>query len=866
MIKIIAPTIQHDIISKKLLKDSKVIVNTKLIPLQAFVNDIIKLEDNNYDKDIENVLINIKDELKILSPYINNESFIKTIKEFHTDMYLFNILLSDLKKDTVKDKDLKIILSAIYNITPPKIIQLEKLKNTISKDLLENVYISKQTLNSNYQKAIVSLLKDFGLKTFKEDKQQVSNVSLYYANNKRSEVEASAQMILKNNLKDATVIVLNKEYFTLVEQVYSRYNLKFDAIIPSLNNTFIINFIKTIKLIEHKDKESVNDFLSSNPFNLDNMSSLIKLNNLFNFDLDSLLAYEYVEINDKIVHQSNLDHYKDIAEKSLIPINQLKEIINKLNVADDNFTFLELVFNYFLETQTNKELRNLQSLLMNNKDKLKNTSNLSQSLEDLILNLKDSSLNINNIVVTDQFNHYYFNKKNVIILGGTANNYPLISQYTGVIDEEYLSDLNFISKTKRFNEQLLQQESIFNAENISIFYPLSSYSGKAIEPSFMLENFVQQYNVTAKRYPLLENDASEFKLYKLNKDLAQKLFFKDKILSGSISSFEQYNNCNYSYFLRSGLKLYPKEMPELSYGYIGSIIHAVMEEVVNRQIENKGFLSSSELRELVNNLSIPLKQLNPNDNKINLVINLLIKQLKDTLNHLKDIEADTYFRPIKSEAKFNYIINKNIKLHGFVDRVDKHQNAIRVIDFKSSNQSLSEKQFKQGLQLQLITYLLALSQEYNLEPAGAFYQTMRLANTNVIAGEAKKTKDMFYPLNTESINEKFLANNRLSGWHFKEAEDYYQTKNYVGGLRENKEGVAVLGKPKNFNTVATILESIYKDIYNNISEGIIDCVPINNPCTYCPFHSICLSKTTENHKEEIFKNQKLNEEINNEVD
>ena len=56
-------------------------------------------------------------------------------------------------------------------------------------------------------------------------------------------------------------------------------------------------------------------------------------------------------------------------------------------------------------------------------------------------------------------------------------------------------------------------------------------------------------------------------------------------------------------------------MPELSYGYIGSIIHEVMETVTNRQIENKPFLTDSELSHLINDLAIPLEQLNPKNGK-----------------------------------------------------------------------------------------------------------------------------------------------------------------------------------------------------------------------------------------------------------
>lgn len=866
MTKIIAPKVQHDIISKYLLEEETTIVDTQILPLNAFINELVPIEEDNYDKIFKLELEKVADELKLLSHYLDNSTFIKSIKDFHIDMYLYDIKLEDLNNNSVKDQDLKIIFTAIYDIIPKEIKILELLKKRLSNQSLKDVYISKQKLSSNYLVEVVKLLKSFGLQDFKEKEIETNKVELYYANNKRSEIEASAQMIVKNKLNSAQVIVLNNDYLPLIEQIYSRYNLDFNLVNPSSNKTFFINFIKIIKLIEDPSELSVKEFLSSNPFDFENISSLIKLNDLFSFDLNQLLAYKYIPIEDSIVHKSNLELYKEISKQALQPIENLKNILDEIKDLTNKFQLIEYFFNYFLNKEESNALKNLRQLLIRNKELLNTSSDVWPILERILLNDEINSVDIDKIVVTGIQDHYYFNKENVIILGASANNYPVIKKNSGVIDEKYLEKLDYPSKAKRFDKQLKDQESILQGENIYIFYPLSSYAGKAIEPSFSLINFAKKHQATPIRYDLVENDDSEYKTYQLDKLLAQKLFFKEDKLSGSISSFEQYNNCNYSYFLKSGLKLYPEELPDLSYAYIGSIIHKVMETVTNRSISHQDSLTTSELVDLVNKLAIPLEALNPNNEKTRIIKHLLIRQLNDVLGHLKNIELDTTFKPIKSEAEFFYTINNNINLKGYVDRTDQYLDTLRVIDFKSSNKSLSEKKFKQGLQLQLITYLLVMSDQYSLKPGGAFYHTMRINNTNVIAAEAKKTKEMYYPLTEETVKDKFLANNRLAGWHFTKPESYYSSNNYVGGLTENKSGLAVYGKPKNFDTVITILEKIYKDIYTNISEGIIDCVPIDNPCAFCKYHSICLSKTTQNYKEEIFKHQKLSEEINNEVD
>lgn len=868
MIKIIAPKVSHNIISRQLLKDQEVLKEVQILPLEAFISNLIPDQISTYSKDLLEVLSLLKGELSVLDFYLDNEDFIKSIKDFHIDMHLYNIDLSNLSEKTSKDQDLKLIYTKINHLIPPQIEKLKVLEKTLTSKDLKNVYLAFQPLNSNYKKAVIKLLKKFGLKTFEEKNYKPKAVHLYYANNMRSEVEASAQMILKEKLSQATIIALNNDYLPLVKQVYNRYNLDFSIITDSRNNSLFIQFIKTIKLLRDGSSDSVKEFLSANPLDLGNITSLINLNNLFNFNLEELMNYTYTSLKDSIVHKSSLDFYSDLAHKSIKPIKEITNLYNQTVSLKNNSDLVQDIFNLFLQIKDNNgDLRLLRQRLIASKDSLNNSQCLWESLETVLLKTNTALLDQGSIIVTNINNHFYHSKDKVIILGASANNFLKISQKSGVIDEKYVASLTYPSKSSRFSEQVNFQEKILFGNEIFIFYPLSDYAGKGVEPSFTLVNFAKKYNSLAKRYPLIENDSSEYKTYTLNKDIAQKLFFKDELLEGSISAFEQYNACNYSYFLKHGLKLYTKDLPDLSFAYIGSVIHEVMEAVTSRQINNLPILSHSEVRDLVYNLMQPIETLMLNNSKPLLIKDLLVRQINDVLDHMQEIEKDTRFKPIKAEQKFTYTINNNIKLYGYIDRVDSYLNHIRVIDFKSSKQNLSEKQFKQGLQLQLITYLLASLDFYDQSPGGAFYQPMRLDNTNVVAGVAKKTKDMFYPLTAAEVEASFLSNNRLAGWHFSDdASTFYYTKNYIAGLNEGKDGLSVRGGAKNFNTISTILKAIYKDIYNNLSQGIIDCLPIDNPCVYCDYHSICLSKTSSNFKAQIFENQKISEEINNEVD
>ncbi len=73
-------------------------------------------------------------------------------------------------------------------------------------------------------------------------------------------IEASAQMIVDKKLSQAQIIVLDDNYLPLIEQIYTRYNIDFSILANNKNNSFHINFIKLIKLIEERSSESVVEF------------------------------------------------------------------------------------------------------------------------------------------------------------------------------------------------------------------------------------------------------------------------------------------------------------------------------------------------------------------------------------------------------------------------------------------------------------------------------------------------------------------------------------------------------------------------------------------------------------------------------
>lgn len=853
MIKtIIAEKSQHAAIANHFKQKQNIIVNLKIIPLYGFLNELLNVKENNYDQKLKEILIQIQPSLNILNNYVTNQTFIHDIKNFHINMYLHNINTKDLKNDSLKNKDLKLIFETIQDLIPNEINTLNQLKAFTKVNRLNEVYYSEQNYNE-FELEIIKVLEAAGAQKLIPKTLETKQVQVYFENNIRSEIEASAQLIVNNKLTNALVIALNAEYLPLINQIYDRYHINYSSITSDKAQNYIINFISIVNLMVNQDHKSLIDFLSANPFNLKNIFSVSELVKLFNYDLQAFLNHQDIILDDPLLFKSNIDYYNEIKTKAKSDIELLQTILNSFNHLD-NLQLIEKIFNYLLEHHYHPDLNILKNKLFNNKELL-NNENLIDTLIKLLLKKETNIINPRQVVVTSKFKHYYFNNKNVIILGCTNKNFPNLKKLNGVIDEIYVEDLNYPLKTKRFKEQLLQYETIKQGENIYIFYPLSGYDGKAIEPSFSLLNFAELYNSYPKRYQLFENDKIEHKDYQLDSEIAKKLFLRNNKLYGSISSLERYNNCPYAYFLQYGLKIYPKELPSHSSAYLGSLTHSVIEQLVDKIINKEAF----DIDKLINKAFIPLELLN--DFKTKIVKIQLTKQIKQMYKHLLKQEADTYFKPIATEYKFNYNINDNITLVGYIDRIDAYNDYLRVIDYKSSKQALSESEFKQGLQLQLITYLLVASQAFNKQPAGAFYNTLRILDSNSNYGRVLKSKDFYYPTTKADIKAEYLKKNTLSGWHFTDTTNLYFSDKYVDGLYINaKEQLLIRGGHFNFETVTNILTTIYEDIYNNISAGIIDCLPIKNPCQFCNFQSICQTSTSNNFKAKIYNKQNLKKE------
>ena len=269
----------------------------------------------------------------------------------------------------------------------------------------------------------------------------------------------------------------------------------------------------------------------------------------------------------------------------------------------------------------------------------------------------------------------------------------------------------------------------------------------------------------------------------LSQDLAGEIFLTKE--TTSISRIEAYAECPFSHFITYGL-IPLNEMPYSANALdLGDIFHATLEEFSKKQHRDDSkddcYNKASEIFDkLMPDIHFGVFNATERQKVFNTHLKTLISESAWTLKeYLKD------FTPIGEEISFGYGKNPPIELKtsygtlylkGKIDRADilnkDDKVYLRIIDYKSGNETFSEKKIDKGTKLQLTAYMSALLQKYNNSvPAGAQY--MLIADDNKFEGpelniftESKKaySEEQFRSL-LDKTNDKMveLTENILSG-------------------------------------------------------------------------------------------------------
>ncbi|MEG1705549.1 MAG: PD-(D/E)XK nuclease family protein [Clostridia bacterium] len=336
----------------------------------------------------------------------------------------------------------------------------------------------------------------------------------------------------------------------------------------------------------------------------------------------------------------------------------------------------------------------------------------------------------------------------------------------------------------------------------------------------------------------------------------------------SVSRLELFKKCPFSYFLKYGLKLNERKIFNITSLDTGSFMHNVLEKFSIYLFENK--IAWQEILIDKDKYIVVLDEIIEAQlettfvkHKENIKYAILKQKLKNTMNKVIMTVAQSFnqskFVPYGYEIEFkegSMFAPIQIKLDnssimyiiGKIDRVDTMKlndvTYARIVDYKSSSKDLKLDDIKEGLSLQLITYLssfISNIKEEKVFPAGMMYFTLsdKLVNLQNYTQDDVRLKKAL----TESL--------RMKGIFLKDIEVLNLMDNKLDGderlldisartVNSDKKSNKLLDANE-FSALCMEVGSILKNIGIDILSGNIGILPNKKTkqCEYCEFGSIC---------------------------
>jgi len=875
----------------KLASEVNITITTDSLERSKFEeNDIF----NENKKTIEKLIkianlnrINILEPVELLNNYRYKSEELKHLEE--------NLYSLNTKKYEKECKDIKLFLannnySEIENVAN-NIIELVRDSGYMYKDIS---IITKQP--EEYASLIKAIFKKYNIPVFIDEKKELNqNILVKYIisildifskswNTENifnylkagfSNIEASDIFILENYCKKYGITGLKKfsQEWTIAtdndEDIEHLNNIRMQVIKPLIRFKEELGKNKTVKNITKSlyiflEENNIKDILLSK-INSFNEQGLIELANIYNSSWDLLI---------------------DI-------LDELVQVLGEEKISFENYT--NLLRAGFNNSSLGKIPATLDEVIVGDVDRTRS----AKKKVIFIIGLNDGkfpSVSKNEGFINDE--ERVILKENGIELAKTTKeqiydeNFNIYKAF-GVAEEKlYLSYPASDNEGKGLRKSILinKVRKIFSKleEESDIVQTRTYMSSKDITFDLLLLNLRKYLNgedidlIWLEVYKIYNHD-EEYKgkleraiqgFYysnigeNISKENLEKLY--GDTLQTSISKLESYKRCPFSYYLKYGLKLSDRTELKLEKMDTGTLMHDIIDDFFELLKEKNISVKELEddkiekiIEEILNN-KLQLKQNYIFSSIPKYVVltkrlkNVVIRAVKYIINTLRYSD----FKVLGTEIEFgenkqyepiqiNLENGKKVEIIGKIDRIDIAENKdgkyIRIIDYKSSVKSIDLNEVVAGIQIQLLTYLDAVSKKENADLAGVLY-------FNLIE-PVIKAKNKY--LTEEELEEEIRSNFKMNGLILGNVEVVKMMDNNLTSGNSNiipayidKDGSVSKNKPsivekEDFLVLQNKVEKVIKQISEEIMSGEIAQKPIylhknkRTACEFCSYKAIC---------------------------
>ena len=864
----------------------------KNINSNSFINDLLstyetydEYELNNSEKtdDLKKIFNLYEDELSSNGYYTINMLYKILLKENNFNgNYLF-LSLNDLNKK--------------------ELLLLEKMNNE------GNVLLNLNDMNNN---CLIRKLKGIGIDV-DYNETSLSNKPIPYKslNDLCDEVSFISNNIskrIKNGISLEDILIICPDVKTYEPYLNLYLNHPYNKI--EYKGLITDRFISAFCDLLSGDFTNVKfiEMLKLGVFDI-NIKMVDKLDNyIYSWNLEDELFYVPFKYNPngnkKCFSNKDINDLEVLnsAKNSIItPIKYLLENIVGVNKKSE---LLKLIYTYLLEEKI------INRLFSKDEDGVNNLISLFEymndymedeiTIEDVVKILKNNDLyskkkqiNSNSIDVVSYDNTYVNNKKYIYLIGMIATDIPKKINIPSLLNNDDILKEDLITKINDNNDYSYHVFSnILTCDNVIITYPKLSSTLDLTDKCTYLdminieeieEDNIYDKNTLLKKYSNLLSedkieeldDVSFNKInishshnlnYKLDKKVAEKLY--QDVLYTSPSSIERYFKCPFYHFCESALRLKVKEKYLFDNREVGTFVHYILERIIKNDIND---ISIDKIDSLISKYSKNYLEDNGkiSNNTTNYVLSVLGKSTSLIIkNIVKEMDV-TKFKPTYFEFKIDdesvvkpleiKLDNRLIKIGGIIDRVDTYIDEnnyyFRIIDYKTGKKDFKLSDVLDGLNLQMLIYLLAIKEskisELNIIPSALLYYPALIKEERKQRSEDKV---------------KILQNKmRMIGMINKEDIELLEGDMLGTFINDTSRNVLDVQKTytlEDLNNVFIHIKGLISNMGKSLYDGDIRVNPIGDKqdaCMYCKYSSICKfdNKYDKKRKPKTLKNTEV---------
>lgn len=796
-------------------------------------------------------------------------SFIQECAAFLNKMHFYGISVHELDTSSSKNRELKAIMHEIYDLKSESSILLNTLKK-LPNDL-SAVYIDIQYPTLEEQKYIDILLSKKAHRLSSAPSTPV--FEYHHANNPRCEIESIAQKIIQEQWKAENIMVAccDASSLELCHSVFSRYNIP-HSVDLSKTSSLAFRCAALLKFSLRKDYASYIECLNQNCFG--NLKELLEIQTYYPYFYDqSFPVFSIQDMKTSLfsnVEIARLQNKIQLAEKQKETLRPYLDKLLTENIFDILLCVDEILRLYSSESiHFLSEIHQIQhlfkecSVYLHEKEDLRL---LIELLESLQTKTENKQFNTLQILPYSQVNEM---EKITFVVQATQNHFSDFHALSGIFNEEYVSTLSkYPTLEKRYSHYHdTMIKKLKSGHFVYVSYPLSGYLGDSYESSLDIEQLLGK----SVPYELLQFHTYEETIDPLDQATASSLYTKQHQLKGSVSSLEKYVGCPYAYFLKYGCRI--KEPVESGFNVqkIGTLNHAILEEMVLKHQKDYAKSSLSEISNCIDLHLQDMKTIFPHLH-LDLIRERLIENMQLNFMILADMEEHSSLTPSYCERKWEkdlLLEDGTLHLIGYIDRIDIAETTFRIIDYKSSAKKLEKDKVFSGQQLQLCTYLVQMNDELSLRPLGAFYYSFQNPRFALPYQKLLRRSKLIEEIDEAAKIKEIKKINRLQGWIFDEnVEIMDDNASHVLGVSESKGRGIYARNVIKIDEIKDSLHEMMKIIATQILSGNVECSPNESACLFCKYASICRFKGTYTEKKPLVelppcmrKEEKNNENV-----